>query len=75
MGRVCGLVTHLCLTVTPWTVTVACQAPLPMGFPMARILEWVAISFSRRYLHHTGFEPRSLELQAVSCIAGRFFTD
>jgi len=30
---------------TPWTVT--CQAPLSMGFFQARILEWVAISFSR----------------------------
>ena len=29
----------------PWTV--ACQAPLSMGFPQAKILEWVAISFSR----------------------------
>ena len=31
--------------VTPWTV--ACQAPLSVGFSQARILEWVAISFSR----------------------------
>ena len=30
---------------TPWTV--ACQAPLFMGFFQARILEWVAISFCR----------------------------
>ena len=30
---------------TPWTV--ACQAPLSMGFLQARILEWVAISFSK----------------------------
>ena len=29
----------------PWTA--ACQAPLSMGFLQARILEWVAISFSR----------------------------
>ena len=32
------------LLVTPWTV--AHQAPLSMGI-QARILEWVAISFSR----------------------------
>ena len=32
------------LYVTPWTVT--CQAPLSMGL-QARILERVAISFSR----------------------------
>ena len=31
--------------VTPWTV--ACQAPLSMGILQARILEWVAITFSR----------------------------
>ena len=30
---------------TPWTV--ARQAPLSMGFFQARILQWVAISFSR----------------------------
>ena len=37
-----GLVAKLCRTLaTPQTV--ACQAPLSM----ARILEWVAISFSR----------------------------
>ena len=33
------------LFLTPWTV--ACQAPLSMGILQARILEWVAISFSR----------------------------
>ena len=31
--------------VTP--LTVACQAPLSMGFSQAKILEWVAIPFSR----------------------------
>ena len=31
--------------VTPWTV--ALQAPLSMGIFQARILEWVAVSFSR----------------------------
>ena len=33
------------LFVTPWTI--ALQAPLSMGILQARILEWVAISFSR----------------------------
>ena len=33
------------LFATPWTV--ALQDPPSMGFPKARILEWVAISFSR----------------------------
>ena len=41
-----GSVARLCPTlVTPWTV--AHQVPLSMGFFQARILEWVAISFSR----------------------------
>ena len=35
----------MCDSVNPWTV--ACQAPLSMGFLQARILEWVAISFSK----------------------------
>ena len=40
-----GLIAKSSLTLlTPWTV--ACQAPLSMGFSQARILEWVAISFS-----------------------------
>ena len=40
-------VTKSCLTLfmSPWTV--AHQAPLSMGFFLAKILEWVAISFSR----------------------------
>ena len=33
------------LFVIPWTV--ARQAPLSMGFFQARILEWIAIPFSR----------------------------
>ena len=32
------------LLVTPWTA--ADQAPPPMGFFQARVLEWVAIAFS-----------------------------
>ena len=35
---------HVQLFVTPWTI--ACQAPLSMGILQARILDWVAISFS-----------------------------
>ena len=43
-----GLVAKLCLTLaTSWTV--ACQAPLSMGILQARILEWVASSFSRGF--------------------------
>ena len=37
------------------------------GILQARILEWVAISFSSR-----SFQPR--DQTKVSCIAGRFFT-
>ena len=41
-----GLVARSCLTLaTPWTV--ACQVPLSMKILQARILEWVATSFSR----------------------------
>ena len=49
----------------PWTV--AHQAPLSMGILQARILEWVAIPFSRRFS-----KPRD-RIQ-VSHIAGEFFT-
>ena len=42
----CCSVTQSCLTlVTQWTVP--CQAPLSMEYSKARILEWVAISYSR----------------------------
>ena len=42
------LVTESCPILV--TQIVAHQAPLPMGFPQARILEWVAIPFSRGHL-------------------------
>ena len=60
-----GLVTQSHLTlVTPWGV--ACQAPLSLGILQARILEWVAISFS------SGSSwPK--DRTWVSCIAGRRF--
>ena len=38
------LLSHVRLFATPWTV--AYQAPLSMGFFQAKILEWVAISYS-----------------------------
>ena len=38
-----------------------------MGFPWAKILEWVAISFSR------GSSP-TRDWTQVSCVTGRFFT-
>ena len=52
-------------SVTPWTV--ACQAPPSTGILQARILEWVAIPFSRG-----SSQPR--DGTQVSRIAGRFFT-
>ena len=59
------LVTQSCLTLCdPWTW--ACQTPLVCGIFQARILEWVAIPFSRGYS-----QPR--DWTWVSCIAGRLF--
>ena len=48
-------------------LTVSLQAPLSMGILQARILEWVAIPFSRG---SSGLRDRT----HISCIAGRFFT-
>ena len=65
-GGVGGLVAKSCPTLaTPWTV--ALQAPLSLGVLQARILEWVAISFSRG-----SSQPR--DQTQVSHIVGRFFT-
>ena len=50
--------------VTPWTI--AHQTPVH-GISQARILEWVAISFSR-----ASSQPR--DQTCVSCMAGGFFT-
>ena len=47
---------------TPWTT--ACQAPVSLGIPQARILEWVAMPSSRG-----SSQPR--DQMQVSCIAGR----
>ena len=61
-----GLVAKSCPTLgTPWTV--ACQAPLSVGFSRQE-LGWVAISFSRG-----SSRPRNWTW--VSYIAGRFFTN
>ena len=53
------------LFMTPWTT--AHQAPLSVGFPRARILEWVTILFSGG-LPDPGIEPVS------PALANRFFT-
>ena len=51
------------LFVTQWTV--AHQASLSMGILQARMLEWVAIPFSR-FLPNPGIEAGSPALQADS---------
>ena len=61
----CAVLSYVQLFGTPQTV--AYQAPLCMRILQARILEWVAISFSRG-----SSKPRD-QIQ-VSCIAGGFFT-
>ena len=61
-----GLVTKLCLTlVTSWTV--ACQAPLSMGF--SRQKYWSGLPLpSPGDLPDPGTEPRSPALQADSLL-------
>ena len=56
------------LFVTLWTV--ACQAPLSMGFFLARILEWVAISSSRG----SSWLSARTHVSWASCTAGEFIT-
>ena len=56
---------HVRLFATPWTVVH--QAPLSMGILQERILEWVAMSFSRG-----SSQPR--DWTQVSHIASGFFT-
>ena len=47
--------------------TIACQAHLSMGFPTAKILMWVGISFSRGS-PNTGIEPGFPASQADSLL-------
>ena len=63
-----GLVAKSSLTlVTPWTV--ACQAPLSMGFPRQEY--WSGLPFpSPGDLPNPRIEPRSPALQVESCTAG-----
>ena len=65
-GGSCDLVTKLCPTlVTPWTV--ACQAPLSMGF--SRQEYWSGLPFpSPGDLPDPGIEPGSPTLQAESSL-------
>ena len=52
-------------STTPWTITY--QVSLSMGILQARILEWVATSFST-----ASFQPR--DWTCLSCMAGGVFT-
>ena len=65
----CGgaLVTKSCpAVVTPWTV--ACQAPLSMGF--SRQESWSGLPFPPPGAHpKTGIEPRSPAMQADSLLS------
>ena len=53
------------LFATPWSA--ACEAPLSGGFFQARILEWVAVSFTRG-------SSRLRDRTWVSCTVGKFIT-
>ena len=61
-----GLVAKLCLTLlTPWTM--ACQTPVPMGFPRQEY--WNELPFpTPRNLPNPGIKPEP------PALAGRFFT-
>ena len=67
------LVTKLCLTLeTPWSI--ACHAPLSMGFPRQRY--WSRLPFpSPRDLPDPGIEPTSPMLQADSSPSEPHFKD
>ena len=60
------MLSHVRLFATLWTI--ACQAPLSMEFSQARILKWVAISFSRG-----SSRPRGrTRIFYISCIGRQF---
>ena len=64
------LLIHVQLFATPRTA--ARQAPQSKGF--SRQDSWNGLPFpSPEDLPDSGIEPKSPELQVISCIAGRFF--
>ena len=71
--ELCGLLAQACPTLgTPRTV--ACQAPLCMGFPRQEY--WSGLPFSSPGdLPNPGIELESPALEADSCTAGGFFTN
>ena len=69
-----SMIQHVCMIsrfsrVQLFVTPMDCSLPgsSVLGFPQARILEWVAISFSRG-------SSKLRDCTQVSCIAGRFFT-
>ena len=56
------MLSHVRLFATQWTV--AHQAPMSMGFFQARILEWVAIFFSRA----SSLPRDQTRISCISCI-------
>ena len=62
----CALVTQSCLTLCD-SVNYSPPGSSVQGISQARILEWVAIPFSRAF-------PQPRDRSQVSCIAVRFFT-
>ena len=56
----CSQFSHVRLCATPWTV--AHQAPVSMGFSRQRILEWVAMPFSRGIFQTQGLNLHLLHL-------------
>ena len=62
----CVMLSHSAVSASATLWTVSLQAPLSMGILQTRILEWVAVPFSRG-----SSQPRSQT--QVSRIAGRFF--
>ena len=61
----CAMLSHVRLFPTPWVV--AFQAPLSMEILQAKILEWVAMTSSRR-------SSQTRDQAQVSLIADEFFT-
>ena len=70
--RVCACLDKECvqLFVTLWTVTHQAPTSMSMGFPQARIPEWVAISSSKRSSRSRNWT----HISPVFYIAGGFFT-
>ena len=67
----CMLSHFSCVWLSAVLWTVACQAPLSMGFSKARTLEWVAMPSSRG---SSGPRDWTHGVSCIFCITDRFFT-